>query len=160
MCFTHQYPAVGPSIWALWQSAQKSSCPHAGSRNGPRGDIRQTDRGGAGDAPYCSAHWLTSPRAPGTCSRHKYLLIHENNAKCSYLSVVFFIIIVGLCIYIKSRCENAHLLSSNGCRAVRFEQTDKFSLLRLLMMRGLLSKHSCRKRKEMQADQKRTKKKT
>ena len=37
---------------------------------------------------------------------------------------------------------DTHLLSSNGCRAVRFEQTAKFSLLRLLMMRGLLSKHS------------------
>lgn len=35
-----------------------------------------------------------------------------------------------------------HLLSSKGWRAVRLEQTAKFSLLRLLMMRGLLSKHS------------------
>lgn len=47
-----------------------------------------------------------------------------------------------------------HLLSSNGCRAVRFEQTAKFSLLRLLMIRGLLSKHSWWKRKEMQMLQK------
>jgi len=45
-------------------------------------------------------------------------------------------------IFCKTKAET-HLLSSNGCRAVRFEQTAKFSLLRLLMMRGLLSKHSC-----------------
>lgn len=46
-----------------------------------------------------------------------------------------------------------HLLSSNGCRAVRFEQTAKFSLLRLLMIRGLLSKHSFRKSKEIRKSQ-------
>lgn len=41
--------------------------------------------------------------------------------------------------------EVAHLLSSNGCFAVRLEQTPRFSLLRLLIIRGLLSKHSYNK---------------
>lgn len=39
----------------------------------------------------------------------------------------------------------AHLLSSKGCFAVRLEQTPRFSLLRLLIIRGLLSKHSYNK---------------
>ncbi len=67
VCSTYQYPVAGPSIWALWQSERRSNCPHAGNRSEPRGDTHQTGREGAGDAPYCSAHWLTSPRAPGTC---------------------------------------------------------------------------------------------
>lgn len=41
--------------------------------------------------------------------------------------------------------RGAHLLSSKGCFAVRLEQTPRFSLLRLLIIRGLLSKHSFKK---------------
>lgn len=139
-------PAEAPNIWVLWLNVQRSNCPPAGSHIAPHGGTRQTGRVGEEGVLYCSARLLSEPRAPGTCPDrcHYKRQTYERRYNAT--------LVLQNHISDPSRYKNnrswemmTHLLSSKGCRAVRLEHTARFSLLRLLMIRGLLSKHSYRK---------------